>query len=40
MRAVRINQVSDDLSGIELVEVPLPDPGPGQLRIRMVKVAI
>jgi NADPH:quinone reductase-like Zn-dependent oxidoreductase len=40
MKAVRINQVSDDLSGIELVDIPVPDPGLGLLRVRMLKAAV
>lgn len=40
MKAVRINHVSDDLSGIELVELPVPEPGPGLVRVRMLKAAI
>ena len=40
MKAVRINHVSDDLSGVELVELPVPDPGPGLVRVRMLKAAI
>ena len=40
MKAVRINQVSDDLSGIELVDIPVPDPGPGLVRVRMLKAAV
>jgi NADPH:quinone reductase-like Zn-dependent oxidoreductase len=40
MKAVRIRHVSDDLSGIELVEIPVPDPGPGLVRVRMLKAAI
>jgi NADPH2:quinone reductase len=40
MKAVRISHVSDDLSGIELVEIPVPDPGPGLVRVRMLKAAI
>jgi NADPH2:quinone reductase len=40
MKAVRINHVADDLSGLEVVEVPLPDPGPGMLRVRMTRAAV
>ena len=40
MKAVRISHVSDDLSGIELVEMPVPEPGPGLVRVRMLKAAI
>ena len=40
MKAVRINHASDDLSGLELVEVPEPEPGPGLLRVRMKKAAV
>ncbi len=40
MKAVRINTVSDDISGIEVVELPVPDPAPGTVRVRMLKAAI
>jgi NADPH2:quinone reductase len=40
MKAVRINSVSDDLSGIELVDLPDQDPGPGMLRVRVLKAAV
>lgn len=40
MKAVRINHTSDDLSGVELVDVPEPEPGPGLLKIRMTKAAV
>lgn len=40
MKAARINHVSDDLSGVEVVELPVPDPGPGLVRVRMLKAAI
>ncbi|MEJ2533362.1 MAG: zinc-dependent alcohol dehydrogenase family protein [Halioglobus sp.] len=40
MKAVRISHVSDDFSGVELVDMPVPDPGPGLVRIRMLKAAI
>jgi NADPH2:quinone reductase len=40
MKAVRIRHVSDDLSGVELIEIPVPDPGPGQVKVRMRKAAI
>ena len=40
MKAVQIGHVSDDSSGIELVEIPVPEPGPGQVRVRMLKAAI
>ncbi|MCB0059235.1 MAG: hypothetical protein KDE45_19485, partial [Caldilineaceae bacterium] len=40
MQAVRINHVSDDLSGVEIFDTPVPEPGPGLLRIRMTKAAV
>lgn len=40
MKAIRISHVSDDLSGVTAVDVPVPEPGPGQLRVRMVKAAV
>lgn len=40
MRAVRINNASDDLSGVELVELEQPAAGPGQLRVRLSKAAV
>jgi len=40
MKAVRINHVSDDLGGIEIVELPVPEPTPGTVRVRMLKAAI
>ena len=40
MKAISINRVSDDLSGVTLIDVPVPEPGPGQLRVRMTKAAV
>jgi len=40
MKAVRINSASDDLSGVELVELPDPVVGPGQLRVRLSRAAV
>ncbi|GAB5415001.1 MAG: zinc-dependent alcohol dehydrogenase family protein [Congregibacter sp.] len=40
MQAVRINHTSDDLSGIEVIEVPVPEAAPGTLRVRMLKAAL
>ncbi len=40
MKAVKINNVSDDLSGVEVADVPMPEPGPGLLRVRMIKAAV
>jgi NADPH2:quinone reductase len=40
MKAVSIVDTSDDLSGVKVIETPIPDPGPGQLRVRMVKAAV
>jgi len=40
MKAVRINNTSNDLSGIEVIDTPLPEPGPGLLGVRMTKAAV
>jgi NADPH2:quinone reductase len=40
MKAIRINNVSEDLSGVEVIDVPLPEPGPGMIRVRMIKAAL
>ena len=40
MKALRINHVSDDLSGVEIIDAPMPEPGPGLLRIQMTKAAV
>jgi NADPH:quinone reductase-like Zn-dependent oxidoreductase len=40
MKAVSINHTSDDLSGVEVIDIPQPEPGPGQLRVRITKAAL
>jgi NADPH:quinone reductase-like Zn-dependent oxidoreductase len=40
MKAVRIDQVCDDMSGLNVVDVPVPDSGPGMVRVRMLKAAV
>ncbi|WP_238946877.1 zinc-dependent alcohol dehydrogenase family protein [Seongchinamella unica] len=35
-----LNHVSDDLSGLQVVDAPEPEPGPGMLRVRMTKAAV
>jgi NADPH2:quinone reductase len=40
MKAVKINHVSDDLSGVEIADVPSQDPGPGMLKVRVLKAAV
>ncbi len=40
MKAVRINHTSDDLSGLEVINIGPQEPGPGQLRVRMLKAAV
>ncbi|MFV0477946.1 MAG: zinc-dependent alcohol dehydrogenase family protein [Parahaliea sp.] len=40
MKAVQIQHVSDDLSGVEIIDMPVPEVAPGMLRVRMVKAAL
>ncbi len=40
MKAVTIKHVSDDLGGVEAVDVPMPEPPPGMVRVRMLKAAV
>ncbi|RLQ22395.1 hypothetical protein DWB85_07165 [Seongchinamella sediminis] len=40
MKAVRIKHASDDLSGVELIDVAEPEPGPGLLKVRMTNAAV
>jgi NADPH2:quinone reductase len=40
MKAVRINTASEDMSGVEVADVPVPEPGPGTLRVRLLKAAL
>ena len=35
MKALRVQRLSDDLSGVELVELPMPERGPGELLVRI-----
>jgi NADPH:quinone reductase-like Zn-dependent oxidoreductase len=35
MKSVQIDQLADDFSRVRLVETPIPEPGPGQVRVRM-----
>lgn len=35
MRALQVARLSDDLSGVEIAECPRPDPGPGEVLIRV-----
>lgn len=40
MKVVTLNHVSDDLSGIQVADAPVPEPGPGMLRVRITKAAV
>ncbi len=40
MQAIQINNVSDDLSGVDIIDTPIPDPGHGTFRVRMLKAAV
>jgi NADPH2:quinone reductase len=40
MKSVTINNISDDLSGVEIIDGPVPAPGPGQIRVRVLKAAL
>lgn len=40
MQAVSLNHAAEDLSGLSLIDVPMPEPGPGQVRVRMLKAAV
>jgi NADPH2:quinone reductase len=35
MKSVQIDQLADDLSRVRVVETPVPEPGPAQVRVRM-----
>lgn len=35
MKAVSVREFSPDFEGVEIVDRPLPEPGPGQVRVRM-----
>ena len=35
MKALRVQQLSGDLSGVELVELPMPERGPGEVLVRV-----
>lgn len=36
MKALRFHEPGDPLAVLRLEEVPLPEPGPGEVRLRMV----
>lgn len=40
MKAASIEQLSDDLGQVQIVDKPVPEPGPGQVRVRMVLSAV
>ena len=40
MRAFVCDQITDDLSGVSVQDVPLPEPGPGEVRIKVRAVSI
>ncbi len=40
MKAVKIHHASSDLSGLEVVDIDKAEPGPGQVRVRMLKAAV
>ena len=35
MKSVQIDQLADDFSRVRVVETAVPEPGPGQVRVRM-----
>ncbi len=40
MKTVTLNHASEDLSGVQVVDAPVPEPGSGMLRVRMTKAAV
>ena len=40
MKTVKLNHASQDLSGVQILDVPVPEPGAGKLRVRMTKAAV
>jgi NADPH2:quinone reductase len=36
MKSVQIDQLADDLSRVRVIETPVPEPGPNQVRVRML----
>ena len=40
MKAVILNHASDDVSGFQVTDAPVPQPGPGTLRVRISKAAV
>ena len=40
MKAIQIDSFSDDFSRLKLIEKPLPDPGAGEVRVRMLLSAV
>ncbi|MEP5928999.1 MAG: alcohol dehydrogenase catalytic domain-containing protein, partial [Nitratireductor sp.] len=40
MRAMRVNELSEDISVLRLEDVTLPPPGPGEVRLRLKACSI
>ena len=40
MRALVCSEITDDLTGVEVSEVATPDPGPGEVRIRVKATSV
>jgi NADPH2:quinone reductase len=36
MKSVQISELSENLAGVHVVDAPVPEPGPGQVRVRML----
>lgn len=40
MRAFVCTELTDDLSGVEILDVPVPEPGPGEVRVRLKATSV
>lgn len=40
MRAFVCTELTDDLSGVEVLDVPVPNPGPGEVRVRLKATSV
>ena len=40
MRALRVEELADDYAGCRVTEVAIPEPGPGEVRVRVLAAAI